>query len=48
MEKSYIEVKPSDNYIIIKQNVDAGFIFSIIILIAVLTTAYIIIKNTTD
>ena len=48
MEKSYIEVKPSDNYIIIKQNIDAGFIFSIVVLIVILTIAYIIIKNTTD
>lgn len=48
MEKSYIEVKPSDNYIIIKQNLDAGFIGSVLILIVILTIVYIIIKNTTD
>lgn len=47
MEKSYIKLKPSDNYIIIKQNLDEGLIGGILLLSIVFSILYIVIKNTT-
>lgn len=48
MKTTYIEVPSDGNYIIIKQNLDEGFLGFIVILTILFTIAYIFIKNTTN